>query len=98
MASVMCAYNKINGVYACENDHIINNLLKGQLGFKGFVQSDWSATHSTVDSANHGLDMTMPGKKKCLLDDDLKRRRIHLFVYNKGIYGSIREILTLVKI
>lgn len=63
VASVMCAYNKINGVYACENDHIINNLLKGQLGFKGFVQSDWSATHSTIDSANHGLDMTMPGKK-----------------------------------
>ncbi|KAI7873124.1 glycoside hydrolase superfamily [Mucor mucedo] len=61
VASVMCAYNKINGVYACESDYAINKLLKDQLGFKGFVQSDWSATHSTVDSANHGLDMTMPG-------------------------------------
>ncbi|GAA5809328.1 hypothetical protein MFLAVUS_002735 [Mucor flavus] len=61
VASVMCAYNKINGVYACESDYAINKLLKGQLGFKGFVQSDWSATHSTVDSANNGLDMTMPG-------------------------------------
>ncbi|KAK4518158.1 mRNA stability protein [Mucor velutinosus] len=61
VASVMCSYNKINGVYACESDYAINHLLKGQLGFKGFVQSDWSATHSTVDSANNGLDMTMPG-------------------------------------
>ncbi|RCI05115.1 hypothetical protein CU098_012427 [Rhizopus stolonifer] len=61
VASVMCAYNKINGVYACENEHVLNNLLKKQLGFKGFIQSDWSATHSTEDSANHGLDMTMPG-------------------------------------
>lgn len=59
----MCAYNKINEVYACESDYAINKLLKDQLGFKGFVQSDWSATHSTVDSANHGLDMTMPGKQ-----------------------------------
>ncbi|RCH90483.1 hypothetical protein CU097_010746 [Rhizopus azygosporus] len=61
VASVMCSYNKINGVYACESDYTINKLLKGELGFRGYVQSDWSATHSTVDSANHGLDMTMPG-------------------------------------
>ncbi|CEP14528.1 hypothetical protein [Parasitella parasitica] len=61
VASIMCSYNKINGVYACESDYAINHLLKGQLGFRGFVQSDWSATHSTEDSANGGLDMTMPG-------------------------------------
>ncbi|OAD01491.1 glycoside hydrolase family 3 protein [Mucor lusitanicus CBS 277.49] len=61
VASIMCSYNKINGVYACESDYAINHLLKGQLQFKGYVQSDWSATHSTVDSANNGLDMTMPG-------------------------------------
>lgn len=62
VASIMCSYNKINGVYACESDYAINQLLKGQLGFKGFVQSDWSATHSTAGSANSGLDMTMPGE------------------------------------
>lgn len=67
VASVMCAYNKINGVYACESDYAINQLLKKQLGFKGFVQSDWSATHSTVDSANHGLDMTMPGENEIII-------------------------------
>jgi beta-glucosidase len=64
VASVMCSYNKLNGIYTCESDYVINKLLKESLGFRGFVQSDWSATHSTADSANHGLDMTMPGKKK----------------------------------
>ncbi|CEG79535.1 hypothetical protein RMATCC62417_13987 [Rhizopus microsporus] len=61
VGSVMCSYNQVNGIFACENDYLLNTVLKGELGFKGFVQSDWSATMSTVDSANHGLDMTMPG-------------------------------------
>ncbi|KAG0928436.1 hypothetical protein G6F35_007997 [Rhizopus arrhizus] len=61
VGSVMCSYNRVNGTYSCENDYLLNTVLKGELGFKGFVQSDWSATMSTVPSANHGLDMTMPG-------------------------------------
>ncbi|KAL4932565.1 beta-glucosidase [Aspergillus undulatus] len=61
VASIMCSYNKINGTWACENDAILNVLLKGELGFKGHVLSDWNAQHSTVLSANSGLDMTMPG-------------------------------------
>lgn len=61
VASVMCSYNKVNGTWACENDAILNGLLKGELGFKGHVLSDWNAQHSTVKSAVEGLDMTMPG-------------------------------------
>ncbi|KAL2869121.1 beta-glucosidase [Aspergillus lucknowensis] len=61
VASVMCSYNKIDGTWTCENDEVLNTLLKGQLGFPGYVVSDWNAQHSTVDSANNGLDMTMPG-------------------------------------
>ncbi|KAG1251949.1 hypothetical protein G6F68_012020 [Rhizopus microsporus] len=61
VGSVMCSYNLINDTYACENDYTINTVLKGELGFKGFVQSDWYATMSTVPSANGGLDMDMPG-------------------------------------
>ncbi|KAL4784125.1 glycoside hydrolase superfamily [Aspergillus varians] len=61
VASVMCSYNKVNGTWACENDEILNGLLKGELGFRGHVLSDWNAQHSTVLSANSGLDMTMPG-------------------------------------
>ncbi|KAI7895405.1 glycoside hydrolase superfamily [Mucor mucedo] len=61
VGSVMCSFNKISGIHACENDYLLNTVLKGELGFKGFVVSDWWATHSTVQAANGGLDMTMPG-------------------------------------
>lgn len=60
VAAVMCSSNLVNGTYACENSVALNGMLKGQLGFQGFVMSDWYATHSTTD-ANKGLDMTMPG-------------------------------------
>jgi beta-glucosidase len=60
-AGVMCAYNKVNGDYSCENDYLLNQVLKKDLGFKGFVLSDWDGTHSTVKAANSGLDMEMPG-------------------------------------
>ncbi|CAA7266631.1 unnamed protein product [Cyclocybe aegerita] len=60
VASVMCSYNQINGSFACENDKMLNGILKGEFGFPGYVMSDWAATHSTL-SVNKGLDMTMPG-------------------------------------
>jgi len=58
---VMCAYNKINGDWACENDYLLNKVLKNTFGFKGWVLSDWGATHSTVKAALNGLDQEMPG-------------------------------------
>lgn len=61
VASVMCSYNKINGTWACENDGIMNKLLKQELAFPGYVMSDWNAQHTTVQAATTGLDMTMPG-------------------------------------
>jgi beta-glucosidase len=61
VGSVMCSYNRVNGVYACENSTLLTTYLKGQFAFQGFVMSDWLATHSTVGSANAGLDMEMPG-------------------------------------
>ncbi len=57
--SVMCSYNRINSVYACENRDTLTTDLKQQIGFPGFVMSDWGATHSTAASANNGLDMEM---------------------------------------
>ena len=60
-AGVMCAYNHINGDYACENDYTLNQVLKHDWGFKGFVLSDWGGTHSTVKAALAGLDMDQPG-------------------------------------
>ncbi|KAI0281737.1 glycoside hydrolase superfamily [Russula brevipes] len=61
VASIICSYNLVNGTYACENNNTLNGILKkNELGFQGFVMSDWSAQHSTI-SAMTGLDMTMPG-------------------------------------
>ncbi|KAH8820767.1 putative beta-glucosidase [Xylogone sp. PMI_703] len=59
-ACVMCSYNRINETYACENSKVMNDLLKRELNFQGFVVSDWSAQHSGLKSANAGLDMAMP--------------------------------------
>lgn len=60
VASVMCSYNQVNGSFSCENDKTLNGILKTEIGFQGYVQSDWWATHSTT-AVNQGLDMTMPG-------------------------------------
>jgi len=54
--SVMCAYNKVNGDWACENDHLLNDVLKRDWGYGGWVMSDWGAVHSTAKAANAGLD------------------------------------------
>lgn len=59
--SIMCSYNQINNSQACQNSYTLNYLLKGELGFQGFVVSDWIGTHSGVSSILAGLDMTMPG-------------------------------------
>ncbi|KAK3305783.1 glycoside hydrolase family 3 protein [Chaetomium strumarium] len=61
VGSVMCSYNRINGTYACENEWTTNHVLKNELGFPGFVVSDWAAQHTTLGSALGGLDMAMPG-------------------------------------
>ena len=56
----MCSYNLVNGVYACENAHLLNDVLKGDWQFPGFVMSDWGATHSTAAAAVAGLDQEQP--------------------------------------
>jgi beta-glucosidase len=63
VGSVMAAYNKVNGTFSSENTHLLKDILKGEWQFDGFVVSDWGATHSTVEAANNGLDIEMPGDK-----------------------------------
>jgi beta-glucosidase len=60
VSSIMCSYNKLNGTYACGNREILIDVLRKELGFKGFVTSDWGATHAP-SFINNGLDMEMPG-------------------------------------
>lgn len=68
-AIVMCAYNRVNGEKACQNRHLIHDILKGDFHFKGFVQSDWMlAVEDGAVAANAGLDEEEPGSA-----DDFKK-------------------------
>jgi beta-glucosidase len=60
--SVMCSYNRINSVYACENDWLLDQVLKHDWHYPGFVMSDWGAVHSTAKSALAGLDQESAGE------------------------------------
>ncbi|KAE8331461.1 beta-glucosidase G [Aspergillus sergii] len=61
VSSVMCSYQRINGTYGCENSKTLEGILKEELGFTGYVMSDWGGTMSGVKAIENGLDMTMPG-------------------------------------
>src|SRR5256884_6474011 len=63
LGAAMGAFNKVNGLFACEQPHLLTDILKQQLGFTGWVMSDYGATQSTVEAANAGLDQEMPAAK-----------------------------------
>jgi beta-glucosidase len=86
--AVMCAYNKINNVYACEDDYTLNEVLKKELEFKGFVISDWGGTHSTTKAVLAGLDIEMPGYsflgeplKKAVVSGEVPMARLNDMVH-----------------
>jgi len=60
VGAVMCSYNRVNGVYACDHPRVLNDILRDELGFEGWVMTDWGADH-TLDALGHGLDQEMPG-------------------------------------
>ncbi|HEY6876574.1 MAG TPA: glycoside hydrolase family 3 C-terminal domain-containing protein, partial [Polyangiales bacterium] len=62
VASMMCAYNMLNGAPACGNAHLLTQILRNELGFTGFVTSDWAANHAGP-YLNAGLDLEMPGPR-----------------------------------
>ena len=59
----MCAYTRVNGVYACQDPYLLNDVLKQSWGFQGWVMTDWYGAHSTVQSALAGLDQEMPNDR-----------------------------------
>jgi beta-glucosidase len=101
--SLMCAYNKVNGTYACENYPLLHDTLKGDWGFDGVVGSDYPATHSTVASAEAGLDQEFGGSTfyaqlpaavhsgrlaKSVLDDHA--RRVLRMMFRAGLFDNDR--------
>jgi len=86
--AVMCSYNRLNGDYACEHSYLLNDVLKQAWGFKGWVVSDWGATHSTAKAALAGLDQEMPGNtyfgdalKKSLESGEVPMSRVNEMVH-----------------
>jgi beta-glucosidase len=70
--SVMSSYNRVNGRYACENDHILLEILKGEWKYEGIVMSDWFGTYDR-DVPNSGLDLEMPGAARWMSEEHVKR-------------------------
>jgi beta-glucosidase len=62
--TVMCSYNRINGVYSSDNDWLLKDVLRKEWGYTGVVMSDWGATYDPILSHNHGLDLEMPCHQK----------------------------------
>ncbi len=88
---VMAAYNKVNGRWCSENEHLLNTVLRQQWGFPGMVISDWGGVHSTVDAVTSGMNVEMPGSRfmgKALLDS-VRSGKVSEEVINQ----RVREIL-----
>ncbi len=104
--TVMCSYNRINGVYASEHTHLLREILKEEWGFQGAVVSDWGATHNGFQAVAAGLDLEMPGPAKYLrlvgeavanwqLDpqavDDAARRVLRLVLLSGRMDGKMTK-------
>ena len=70
--AVMSAYNRVNGTYACENDHTLLEILKGEWKYEGIVMSDWFGTYDR-ETPSGGLDLEMPGKARWMSEELVKR-------------------------
>jgi len=88
VGTVMCAYNPVNTVYACQNSYLLTDVLKKDWDYKGWVMTDWGAAHSTVKSALAGLDQEMPdgrffgpALKAAVLKGDVPMARLNEMVH-----------------
>ena len=89
--SVMASYNRINGTYAAENPQLLTDVLRKDWGFKGFVMSDWGATHSAAPALKSGMEMEMPnGRNFGALADAVKKGELTESVVNE----AAKRILT----
>ena len=93
--TVMCSYNRINGVYASQNYFLLTEILKNEWGFEGVVVSDWGANHTIIESVIGGLDIEMPGPSKYygnLLADAVSTWQIEEKIIDQAVTRILRMI------
>ena len=95
-ATMMCAYNAINGEYCSQNKWLLTDVLRKEWGFDGLVMTDWGAMHDRVKSLKAGLDLEMPGDtaicRKWILDG-VKDGSLAMEVLDE----AVKNVLTLVE-
>jgi beta-glucosidase len=94
--TVMCSYNRINGIYASENYYLLTEILRDEWGFEGVVISDWGANHTIVESVEAGLDIEMPGPARYyagLLVEAVNNWQIEEETIDKAVRRILRMIL-----
>jgi beta-glucosidase len=101
VGSVMCSYNRINGSHGCQNSYTLNNLLKTELAFQGYVISDSGALHTGIAAANAGMDVVTPFEEvwggnltKAIANGTLEVSRLDDMVKRYGIENIVRQLLT----
>ncbi len=95
-ATLMCAYNKVNGEYASENKKLLTDIPRGEWGFEGLIMSDWGAVNDRVAGLNAGLDLEMPGDilhNNQLIIDAVRDGRVS----EETLNTAVRRVLTMVK-
>lgn len=91
VASVMCAYNKVNGKYACQNPYLMNHVLNDQLKFTGFVRSDLGSVHNVTAAYDAGLDQLKPGQPETLAAA-VRSGRVPMSRINDAVSRVLREM------
>ena len=95
-ATVMCAYNKVNGKYASENAELLNGVLREDWGYEGLVMSDWGAVNNRVEGLKCGLDLEMPGDiahNRQIIVDAVKDGSLSIEVLDT----AVRRVLEMVR-
>ena len=93
--TLMCSYNQINGVYSCENDWLLNQVLRKEWGFDGIVMTDWGAMNRRCEALEAGLDLEMPssnGRNDAKIVQAVKNGTLKMEVLDKAVEGLLEWI------
>jgi beta-glucosidase len=94
--AVMSSYNRINGAYACENNHTLQDILKGEWGYEGMVMSDWFGTYDEAVPTS-GLDLEMPGKARWMAEEIVKKALNNGTLTEDKLNDKIRRLLRVIE-